>query len=94
MPETPETPETPSLSCASEQERVMLAAVQAAARRAFPEGPALFDHQAAEAVVALTQLLGQVAEAQRYMKGEQLHIALMELAGHAMGAARAVVGRG
>jgi hypothetical protein len=82
------------LPCADERERVMLAAVQGTARRAFPEGPALFDHQQAEAVVALVQLLGLVAEAQRHGKGEQLHIALMELTGHALGVARAVVGRG
>lgn len=90
----PETTAPLSLPCADERERVMLAAVQGAARRAFPEGPALFDHQQADAVVALSQLLGEVAQAQRHGKGEQLHIALVELAGHALGAARAVVGRG
>ena len=90
----PETTEPLILPCASERERVMLAAVQAAARRCFPAGPALFDHQQADAVVALAQLLGEVAQAQRHGKGEQLHMALMEIAGHALGAAGAVLGRG
>jgi hypothetical protein len=90
-----------SLSCASERERVMLAAVQLRLRRMSPPSDELAslgdvgrDHQRADLVVALAQLLGEVAEAQRHSKGEQLHVALVELAGHALGAAGLVVAGG
>lgn len=84
------------LSCADQGEFVGLSRVQDHARAAGfdPAAPALFEAQRADAVVALTQLVGQVAEAQRNGKGDQLIAELHQLAGHALAIARAVVGRG
>lgn len=85
-----------SVRAADEDEGELMVLVRNAARAAgfTPGGHALFEQQRAEAVVALTQLLGQVAEAQRNGKGDQLRAELVQLAGHAMATSRAVVGRG